>query len=230
MKLFNFKSLFASLLCGALVLSASGLSNTAHAAKSVQEVQLKLTSVEIQLKPNLEMVRTETGDTATVKLIDRKTGETTETYSETIESVKSVQGKGINAASGNYTTVTVKNNKKDGPVTTELAAKLKIYTNSSFRQINSIESKTMKITNSNSATLEDKDIVAISTSDKFPTQEVEISGSATITYKSTSAASATGAFSVSALTAAGFEVSITGSQEWEFYARKPVDIGLRYKV
>ncbi|MGM0712555.1 hypothetical protein [Brevibacillus parabrevis] len=231
MKIFAIKSLFASVLCGAVLLSASGLSMT-HAAESIQEVPLKLTTVEIQLTPDVEMVRSETEDTATVEIIDKRSGEVTATYSETIEEVlPAVIGKGINAlASGEYTTVTVKKDKKDGPVNTELSAKLKVYTSGSFRQINSIESKNMKITNSNSATLEDKDIVAISTSDKFPTQEIEVSGSATITYKSTNSASATGAFSVSALTAAGFEVSYTGSKEWEYYARKAIDMGLRYKV
>ncbi|MED1876905.1 hypothetical protein [Brevibacillus borstelensis] len=51
MRLTKFKSLFASLLCGALVLSAAGLST--HAADGVQKVQLKLTSVEIELTPEV---------------------------------------------------------------------------------------------------------------------------------------------------------------------------------
>ncbi|WP_432775904.1 hypothetical protein AAFJ72_02205 [Brevibacillus gelatini] len=235
MKLLNVKSIFASLLCGALIFSASGLS-IAQSKESVQEVQLKLTSVEIQLTPDLEMVRTETEDSATVELIDKQTGEITATYSEIIEEVVPAvsgkgNGKGIRAmATGNYTTVTVKKDKKDGPVNTELSAKLKVYSSGSFRQINSIESKNMKITNSNSAKLEDKEIVGISTSDKFPTQEIELSASATIVYTSTNSASATGAFSVSALKSAGFDVSYTGSKQWEYYARKAIDMGLRYKL
>lgn len=230
MRLTKFKSLFASLLCGALVLSAAGLST--HAADGVQKVQLKLTSVEIELTPEVEMVRSETENSATIELIDKQTGEVTTSYSEVIEEVIPASGKGKNvlASDGTYTIVTTKKERKDGPVNTQLSAKLKIYTNGSFKQINSIESTKMKITNSNSATLEDKDVVAISTTDKFPTHTVEISGSATITYTSTNSSSASGSFSASALTAAGFEVSYTGSKEWEYYARKAIEMGLRYSV
>lgn len=42
-----------------------------HAAESIQEVPLKLTTVEIQLTPDVEMVRSETEDTATVSLLKK---------------------------------------------------------------------------------------------------------------------------------------------------------------
>lgn len=42
-----------------------------HAAESIQEVPLKLTTVEIHLTPDVEMVRSETEDTATVSLLKK---------------------------------------------------------------------------------------------------------------------------------------------------------------
>ncbi|PWW40924.1 MULTISPECIES: hypothetical protein [Paenibacillus] len=212
-----------------LVLSFSFLvsvqPNSAEAASNslqTESVKMLLTTIDIPVAEDQELVRYEEANSVKVEVIDKSTGEVTEVYSESLEA--NLQAKALGLASSNI--LSTSKTRTDGPVQTQLLVKMVVSGSGSFAQINSIASQTMSIINSNGFTLEDKDVVAIPVNNTFPTYKIEASGSGVLTYSSTNGTSAGISFDI--LEAASFNMSGSSSSTW--YARKPISMNLTYSV
>lgn len=206
---------------------------SAEEVVSAQKVKLKLTYVDIPFYENVNLVRSETVDSAKVEVFDRKTGELLNTYRETIE--KQQKKSNINSiTSGDYYIVTTTNDRTDGPngtqAVTRLTVKMNVYSSGGFRQINSIESKTMAVVNSGGFTLESVDTVAISATGSFPTTEVRANGTGVITKKMTYTSLWDFSAGLSAWKMAEFNITYQDSTAKEFYARKPISVSLNYSL
>ncbi|UJF34007.1 hypothetical protein [Paenibacillus hexagrammi] len=105
-----------------------------------------------------------------------------------------------------------------------------VYSSGSFRQINSILSKTMAVVSSGDFTLESVDTVAISSTGSFPTTAISANGTGVVTIKKTFSNSTQMQAGIEAWKIANFSVSYTGTNAKEFYARKPVSLSLNYSL
>jgi hypothetical protein len=160
---------------------------SAEEVVSTQKVKLKLTYVDIPFSESVSLVRSETIDSAKVEVIDTKTGILLNTYRETIEKQQQKKSNINYITSGDYYIVTTTSDRTNGPsgtqAVTRLTVKMNVYSSGGFRQINSIESKTMAVVNSGGFTLESVDTVAISATGSFPTTGIRANGTGVIRKK-----------------------------------------------
>lgn len=143
---------------------------------------------------------------------DIKNVNDTENINQTYDEVLDTYNKSFNliqstSRNNYYSLHTIYKERKDGPAVTRLYTVVKLYSYGSFRQIESIENTYWTEESSGNWELQNPQASSISTSGKFPTIEIETSGTATITVTTTS--SVTGEFSISALKSVGYTVSAT---------------------
>ncbi|MBP1905375.1 hypothetical protein J2Z32_002005 [Paenibacillus turicensis] len=221
----NFKKSFMLLLtfCLSIILVAPLASANNLDSSDSQNVKLKMTYIKVPNSKNVDIKRTEDSNSTKVEIFDKETGVLLDTYGETVEPV--IQ-KGFNLQAGNYRIVTTTKDTKIGPGTVRMTVKMNVYSSGSFRQINSVESKTMAAITSGAFTLEDDDVVAISTTGSFPTHEITANGSGVLTFKGTKSSSA--GFSFEIFKGFGFDMSGSSSSDW--YARKYFEMGLTYNL
>ncbi|MBN3523997.1 hypothetical protein [Paenibacillus apiarius] len=222
----KFAPFLALFLCIAFIVS-SVASAQEGLDRSVQKVRLKMMYVQVPNYDNVKIVRSETTNTAEVKLFDKTTGDLLHKYVETVEKDTSST---FAAKSGDFYIVTVHEEQTDGPAVTRLEVKMNVYSSGSFRQINSIESKKMFPVSSGYFTVEDRDVVAISATGSFPTTEIRANGTGVVTHKSTKTESGELAFTAGYLAIWGFNISYTNSDQKDFYARKHISMSLNYNL
>lgn len=207
------------------------------ATTSVQKVQLKLTYVDVPVSEKVNLVRSETADSVKIDVVDKETGKVLNTYGEILEKKQRLASTNLlpfAAAAGDNYIVTTYQERKDGPngaeAVTRLTVKMDVYSSGSFRQINSILSKTMAVVSSGDFTLESVDTVAISSTGSFPTTKIGANGTGVVTIKKTFTSSTAMQAGIQAWEIANFSVTYTGANAKEFYARKPVSLSLTYDL
>lgn len=231
MKKLSFFSVLSLVVCLSLLLSIPITS--AQPISSEQKIKLKFTYVTIPNNSETYTVRSEDALSAKVKVYDKNTNDLITTHGEIIEKDTRFSAPFLFSgfsSQGDYYIVTRYEEREDGPAVTRLTVKMNVYSSGSFRQIDKIESATMAVISSGGFTLEDIDVVAISSTGDFPTTSIRAHGTGTITYQKTYNEQGSGGFSASALKFAGFQITYSQGNSKDFYARKPIDIRLNYSL
>ncbi|WP_339279006.1 hypothetical protein NYE40_22745 [Paenibacillus sp. FSL W8-1187] len=213
--------------------SAAAIGNQ---SSPVDEIKFKVDNLYFTApydSEDVNLVKSESGNTTEVKIFDKETGSLLETYGEIEKGQLSPQidSRIKNSlitplASSAVTLVIAYSDKASGPVTTRLQADLEVAVSGSFRQINKVNNTALRIINSNAASLEGTSAYTASRTGKFPATEISSLGSGTITVKTTQNAS--GELSLSVLESFGY--SFTYGTSTDVYARKPFDQTLYYSV
>lgn len=155
-----------------------------------------------------------------IKIFDKETNEFLESYSVT-DVVNSNRTNSISPLlAGTYSQKWVDKTTSHATAKVTLRALLKIYSNGSFGEINSVIDHQWQ-TNSGSHKLVNKKQNTISTTNKFPTLETQTVGSATI--ESTVDVGFQAQFEK-----AGF--TLGGSSSGQVTMRKSIDIGFKYSI
>ncbi|SEG50939.1 hypothetical protein [Paenibacillus sp. UNC499MF] len=221
---------------GLLISALSPISVSAQDTKSlltVTDVQneqfekVKLNEMFVKIfydKAKAKLVKEVNPDSVVVKVVDIATGNTIERYGELIESRQGVQS----ITDPDSRIVTTFQDRTDGPSTSRLTTQLNVYTKGSYRQINGILSTAWSEASSGSWTLENRvaNTISTNTGSVFPTTQINSSGTATVTVKTTS--TTTGSFSVGFLKECGFSYAHTSGKDQ--YYRKPIQLSFFYSL
>ncbi|WP_132372026.1 hypothetical protein [Melghiribacillus thermohalophilus] len=195
--------------------------------KSETKVKLKDLNVTIPYdRSDIELKRSEKGDTVEIKVLDKKSGELLTTYGESVKPDPSQQNTDATLSSGTYTIHTIYEEREDGPAVSRLYTVMRVYSSGSFRQINEILDTYWQEASSGTWEHDNEHSSTISTSGSFPATEIETSGTATVVVETTH--SAGGEFSIEFLESVGF--SISSSSEGTYFARKSINLGYRYSL
>lgn len=164
-------------------------------------IHLNLLNVKTDYNPEyVKAIREDLINEVKVTIYDKETNTILDIFGES---------KTLRSARGPYSSVTVYKDLKIGPFTSRLQTMLTVYSSGSFRQINSVNNKAFSAISPGSWVLTDKSINVVSTSGRYPTTSIHVSGTAVI--DATTTKSTTGSTSVSNLKALGFSVSSTSS-------------------
>lgn len=196
----------------------------AKEAKTANENKIKLKDVYTNVPYDISQVnisRTESDGFSRVEVFDKNTGKFLEAYGEKAETVsKSDILDNLNDIS-KISKLTIYKERTDGSAVTRLYTVLTVYSDGSFRQIESIDKAYWEKASDGDWKLENPHASAISTTGSFPTTEIETSGTTTIRMKAT-------LFTVGLLDSSVRSVlSIPGST---YYLRKIVELGYRYSL
>jgi|GEM_PF-1347714 len=196
----------------------------AKKVNTTNENKIKLKDVYTNVPYDISQVnisRTESGGFSRVEVFDKNTSKFIEAYGEKAEPVsKSDILDKLNDIS-KISKLTIYKERSDGSAVTRLYTVLTVYSDGSFRQIESIDKAYWEKASDGDWKLENPHASAISTIGSFPTTEIETSGTTTIRMKAT-------LFTVGLLNSSGFDVfSTTGNT---YYLRKIVELGYRYNL
>lgn len=200
-----------------LLVVALGIYPTEVSASELinSETKVKLNEVYVTVPYNSNDIEVEYENTekeVVATIIDKKTGEVLESFGEVIEN-DGIQPRG-------YYYTTVYREKKVGPATSRLYARLYCYNSNSFRQLNSVDSTWWAEASSGDWVLEREEshgYVSDANSSGIGTT-AHIQGTANIVITTTS--ETTGSFSIDALETLGYEVSHAFGST--YYARTPL--------
>ncbi|ADL70109.1 hypothetical protein [Thermoanaerobacterium thermosaccharolyticum] len=194
--------------------------------KTANENRIKLKDVYTNVPYDISQVnisRTESGGFSRVEVFDKNTGKFIEAYGEKVEPIYASNSKVMPQSNNIYKTskLIIYKERAYGSAVTRLYTVLTIYSEGSFRQIESIDKAYWEKASDGDWKLENQHAAAISTTGNLPTTEMEASGTATIKMNAT-------IFTVDLLdsTARG----VLSKQGGTYYLRKTVDLGYRYSL
>ncbi|WP_342531648.1 hypothetical protein MKY80_01595 [Lysinibacillus sp. FSL R5-0849] len=139
---------------------------------------------------------------------------------ETNESITEISAQGKLSSARNYVQREVSQSTGTGYGKAYLKARLEIYSSQSFREIKGIQGTWWEIGSSNSY-IEQQNSNGISTTGKFPTTQVNISGATTLAAETTQGMKV-------GFEKAGFSVS--GGIDGKWYARKNINLSYEYSL
>lgn len=177
-------------------------------ASDTQKVKLKNFYIEVPYdQKDVNIVKTETGTSTRIDVVDKKTNEVIESYGEIIEGLSLDETKFLTLESENYITgtyylSTVYKERTDGPTKSRLSTQMNMYTDGSFSQINSVVATWWSEQSSGPWYHTNEQSSSISRTGSFPTYSIQTQGSATNTVETSWTLG--GAFSISALELVGF--------------------------
>lgn len=205
---------------------ALSLSPTAHAMQN-QNLSVKLKDATIDLPYEESQViveRMENDNQVEITIRDKTTSEIIVVLGEIVEYIQ--EENSTLRASGITTHNTVYKDYPHGAAVARLWAKLELYTNGSFRQINGVVDHGWKENSDGPWHLTRESSSVVSLSGKYPSTSVNIQGSSTIT--GTATVSSGSGWSISILKSLDYEITNQTSYDWTF--RKIIDHGFRYSI
>lgn len=227
----NKKKLFVSILTSVLLclnlttqVSASNLPN--------EEIEIRINDIVLETSDyesfDTYIERIINGNSESIVLIKEKnTNKILEKITEykVPLSSSSLRKSDVTMSSSDTFYYLLRRHRYDGPITTTLEVPLIMYSSGSFRSIQAIETPKIFASSIGVTTLEDKSAYARSQTGSFPTTSIIYGGSGVIT--GTTNVSIGGGFSVDALKAANFSVSVSGN--FYIYYRKTVGLTGSYR-
>ncbi|WP_052130175.1 hypothetical protein [Ureibacillus sinduriensis] len=171
-------------------------------------------------KVELEKINSTDPNVDQVNVYDKETNELITEIKVEEEPLVQTNGFSTNATTNSYTQMTVTQSTGTSYGKAFLKARLNVYSSGSFRQINEVNT-TWWEASSGMAYLEQQNSSAISTTGKYPTTKINVSGAATLT------AEISNDYTVG-FEAAGF--SISGGASGTYYARKNVSHSYTYSL
>ena len=218
-------SLFTMLLVASSVFGFTGSADAAKPESDSFKEEVGGIFVEIPYKKSavtVEQVASVNENVDQINVYDKKTNEliTEIVVEEETQTDRLMSARAAVAAAGTYSFLTVSQSTGSSYGKAYLKARLYVYSGGSFRQINEV-TDTWWEQGSGMTYFESQNSTARSSTGKFPTTKIQVSGAATLTAEISSSYEA-------GFEAAGF--SISGGSGGTYYARKNISLGYAYSV
>lgn len=179
-------------------------------SENITDIKLDLLNVQVPYNAkDIDVKYIEKDDSVTAVILDKKTNEEIDRYTEQFED----EGIRSRAADNNLIWRTLFRSKTYSPAKVEVGVRVQIWSSGSFRQFNKIQDAWQRPGNSGKYTLKS---TRTFNNNKLPAIKISINASGIIEIATNE--NVTGTWSISALKRSGFSVS--GSKGKTYYARK----------